>query len=216
MAFVLPTRAINWSVKNAVRNWQYGPWTRSARGMHESKIIIVSTALSRFISVIHNRKDQKVPFPLQLRSRRPWSGMNRFNVIVKGDSEKSGLITKLLHRREMEWLSKVAKMVIIGNLANFGGEFQTQQIQLGWWPKYVSALRPSYVCSMQTKQRMGRFSKKFAHLHYFFVNWMLTQYRYDPLRKIAKGVKNSNSQVDIFALEINKQTDKQKTKHKHK
>lgn len=36
---------------------------------------------------------------------------------------------------------------------------------------------------------------------------MLTQYRYDPLR-----VKNSKSQVDIFALEINKQTDKQKNK----
>ena len=41
---------------------------------------------------------------------------------------------------------------------------------------------------------------------------MLTQYRYDPLRKKAKGVKNSKSQVDIFALEINKQTDKQKNK----
>ena len=163
MAFVLPTRAINWSVKNAVRNWQYGSWTRSARGMHESKIIIVSTALSRFISVIHNRKDQKVPFPLQLRSRRSWSCMNRFNVIVKGDSEKSGPITKLLHRREMEWFSKMAKMVVIGNLANFEGEFQTQQIQLGWWPKYVSTLAPSYVCSMhnkQTKQRDGKIFKR--------------------------------------------------------
>ena len=129
--------------------------------------------------------------------------MSRFNVIVNGVGKKEltnhkTLFSSLASSQNGK-ISKNCYFCHFGNFGNFEGEFQTWQMQVGWWPQY----NLSTVNQLEKEphiREMGRFSKvaeDLARLDRFFVN-LMTRHGDKTLRLVLLAARDPGGGTPIW------------------